>query len=205
MAAGERVPGAADLMKLFDVGEHTARRALQEIKDEGLIVVDRGHGTFVRKIRSAVRTVLGEPAQGHPFWPTTNRETRETRTHEWTTRSTLDVAVALKIRPGSDVRVHHTYSRTARREIQIAVTYRPIHLTGAVAPVRFRDELRVRLPNAPERDRMELTIATPVIDLARTVYAANDEPVELIHMVMDASAYLLEYHHPATNRSAAGA
>jgi hypothetical protein len=37
-----------------------------------------------------------------------------------------------------------------------------------------------------------------VSDIARTSYAANDQLIEPIHIVMDANAYLLEYHYPTT-------
>lgn len=202
LPAGDRIPGSAELMKLFDVGEHTARKALRELKNESLTCVDPGRGTFARETRPVQRLIFGEHAPDHPFWPTTSRATIVSHTHEWTARSTLDVALALNIPPGSDVRIHHSYYAAPRREIQLAVIYRPAHLTDPGPPVRFRDELRVRLPDAPERDRMELTIAAPVIALARTAYAGNGQPIELIHTVMDANAYLLEYHHPAIEGSA---
>ncbi|HEY3610004.1 MAG TPA: hypothetical protein VGL06_21070 [Pseudonocardiaceae bacterium] len=43
----------------------------------------------------------------------------------------------------------------------------------------------------------QLTIASPVLDIARTCYTAKDRPVALDRMVLDAHAYLLEYQHPA--------
>lgn len=202
---GERVPGCAELMKLFDVGKHTARRAINELKSENLITVDPGRGTFARDVQPVVRLVFGDSAPGRRFWPTTQRETRVPPfpPYTWEARASSDVAQALEIRPGSQVRVHRGYLATPRREIQQAITYRPAHLADSIEPVRFRDELRVRLPDSSERNSLELTIATPVVDIARTSYAANGQPLELSRIVMDANAYLLEYHYPVSDGSAA--
>lgn len=198
LPAGERVPSRAELMKLFDVGAHAARRALNELTRESLIISERGRGAFAREVRPAVRLVFGQHTSSRPFHPTAHRESRTWHSPTWEAQATLDVAQALDIPSGSQITVHRSYYATPRREIQLAITYRPVHLTDPVEPVRFRDELTVRLPDAAERHRMELTIAAPVIDIARTSYAANDQPVELIHAVMDANAYLLEYHYPTT-------
>jgi GntR family transcriptional regulator len=202
---GGRVPGSTELMRLFDVGERTARRALKELKSEGLIITERGRGTFARSSRPVQRLVFGEKAPGHPVRPTASH--RETFLIEWpyvyNVSATADVAHALGIRPGSKVRACDSSDGTHRREIQFATSYRPLHLPDHIEPVRFRDELCVRLPKSPERGRMELTIAAPVIDIVRTSYAANDQPVEVTRIVMDANSFLLEYHHPATDGSAA--
>jgi GntR family transcriptional regulator len=201
---GDRVPTVSELRRLFDVSERAARMAVDELKREDLIVTERGRGTFARETRPVQRLVFGDDIPGQPFWPTgLDRDVKILDTHGFTGRAYLDVANALGIPPGSPVRIHHTYYAVSRREIQMAITYRPTHVSDDVELVQFRDELRVRLPNSPERDRMELTIAAPVIDIIRTSYAANDQPVALTCMVLDARAYILEYRHPVTNGSAA--
>jgi len=202
---GERVPGISEMMRLFDVGEPTARQALNELKDEGLTVLHRGVGTFTQKVRPVRRLVFGDGMPGRPFWPTDTPRTAKMFGGSWEHEEPAkrEVAQALGIPPESPVRVSQSCYASARREIQMVTVYEPVCLLDHTPPVRFRDELRVRLPTTAERKLMELTIASPVIDIARTSYTAGDRPVQLTRIVLDAHAYLLEYHHPAAEGSAA--
>ncbi len=45
---GGRLPSEVSLSGRFDVNRHTIRAALAALADEGLVVSERGHGTFVR-------------------------------------------------------------------------------------------------------------------------------------------------------------
>jgi GntR family transcriptional regulator len=47
LAPGEQVPSANQLAEQFSVGRNTASRAIQVLKQEGLVVTQRGWGTFV--------------------------------------------------------------------------------------------------------------------------------------------------------------
>lgn len=47
---GEQLPTEADLSKRFDVNRHTLRRAVEILRHEGLLRVDRGRGTFVAAV-----------------------------------------------------------------------------------------------------------------------------------------------------------
>ncbi|MGK7928826.1 MAG: phosphonate metabolism transcriptional regulator PhnF [Spirulina sp.] len=47
---GERLPPEIQLSERFGVNRHTLRRAISLLKDEGLIRVDRGRGTFVASV-----------------------------------------------------------------------------------------------------------------------------------------------------------
>lgn len=44
---GDQLPTEAELSKRFDVNRHTLRRAIEILRQEGLVRVDRGRGTFV--------------------------------------------------------------------------------------------------------------------------------------------------------------
>jgi GntR family transcriptional regulator len=48
---GSKVPGENELMNTYGVEQPTARRALDVLKNEGLIIARRGAGTFVREFR----------------------------------------------------------------------------------------------------------------------------------------------------------
>lgn len=47
---GERLPPEIQLSERFGVNRHTLRRAISLLKDEGLVRVDRGRGTFVASV-----------------------------------------------------------------------------------------------------------------------------------------------------------
>ena len=66
-------------------------------------------------------------------------------------------------------------------------------ISQMVAPVRFIETLRSRMPVPDEVAGLELPPGTPVIHLRRTAYAANDRAVEVNEMIMAADAYILEY------------
>ncbi|MGW7098956.1 GntR family transcriptional regulator [Streptomyces sp. NPDC054838] len=62
-----------------------------------------------------------------------------------------------------------------------------------VAPARFREEVRARMPGPDEAARLGLGAGTPVVLVRRTAFAADGRVVEVNEMVLDASAYVLEY------------
>ncbi|MFF9522784.1 UTRA domain-containing protein [Streptomyces achromogenes] len=62
-------------------------------------------------------------------------------------------------------------------------------------PVRFREEVRSRMPE--EAGRLELPAGVPVVLVARTAFDAEGRAVEVNEMVLDSSAYVLEYDFEA--------
>ncbi|ANW18439.1 UTRA domain-containing protein [Streptomyces clavuligerus] len=65
------------------------------------------------------------------------------------------------------------------------------------APVRFREEVRARMPSPEEAGRLGLGSGTPVVLVARTAYTGDGRAVEVNEMVLDSAAYILEYDFPA--------
>ncbi|MFC7618033.1 GntR family transcriptional regulator [Actinokineospora soli] len=55
------MPGENDLMTTYGVEQPTARRALDVLKNEGLLQARRGAGTFVRDFRPLRPRVAGPP------------------------------------------------------------------------------------------------------------------------------------------------
>lgn len=64
-------------------------------------------------------------------------------------------------------------------------------------PARFREEVRSRMPNTEEAASLGLAAGTPVVLVVRTAFAADGRVVEVNEMVLDASAYVLEYDFDA--------
>jgi len=59
--------------------------------------------------------------------------------------------------------------------------------------VHFREDLRARMPEPGEASALDLTAGTPVIEVIRTAYTSDGQPVEVSEMVADASAYVFRY------------
>jgi GntR family transcriptional regulator len=100
------------------------------------------------------------------------------------------------------------------RPVQLATSYLPLELVRGTSitytdvgpggtyarlgdlglePVRFIEELRARMPVPDEVTRLALPDGTPVIEIKRRAYTGDGRCVEINRMVLDASAYLLDY------------
>ncbi|WP_439661667.1 GntR family transcriptional regulator [Lentzea sp. HUAS TT2] len=218
---GSKIPGENDLTSQYGVEQPTARRALDVLKNEGLIVAKRGSGTFVREFRP-IRRVTPDRLQastswgsGRPIW-TTDVGTRP-RTESVTVDVELPpvyVSAVLNLDDGTHVVTRRRTYVVDAKPVQLATSYYPAALVagsaiteidtgdgGAYArlkelghePVRFREELRSRMPRDAERQALDLTQGTPVILIVRTAYTADDQAVEVNEMVLDSAAYVLEY------------
>ncbi len=64
-------------------------------------------------------------------------------------------------------------------------------------PVRFREEIRSRMPGAQEAERLESPAGVPVVLVARTAFDSEGLAVEVNEMVLDSSAYDLDYDFEA--------
>ncbi|HUQ56800.1 GntR family transcriptional regulator [Lentzea sp.] len=218
---GSKVPGENDLTSRYGVEQPTARRALDVLKNEGLIVAKRGSGTFVREFKP-IRRVSPDRLQagtswgaGRPIWST------DVGTRPRTEGVEVDVELppapvseVLNLDDGARVVTRRRRYAVDDKPVQLATSYYPEALVagsaiteintgggGAYArlrelghePVRFREELRTRMPKESEREALDLAQGTPVILIVRTAYTADDQPVEVTEMVLDSAAYVLEY------------
>lgn len=218
---GEKVPSENVLMEEYGVGRDTAYRALQVLRDEGLTVSRRGAPTRVRRFhpirRPANRRLSSEVwGGGASMWDLDVRderpEVRDLEVEE--VDASVRIAAALGVRRGERV------VRRSRRyflddaPVMTAVSYLPASVaagtqiaerdTGAGgiyarlrdlghAPKGFTEEIRVRMPTKEEKADLRLQRGTPVILLVRTAVDADGRVVEVNEMVLDSSAYVLDY------------
>lgn len=224
LAPGAKVPGENDLTSRYGVAQPTARRALDTLKNEGLIIAKRGSGTFVREFKpirrvSPDRLRTTKWGSGRPIWST------DVGTRPRTEGVTVDVglppapvAEVLELDDGALVVIRRRRYVVDDKPVQLATSYYPETLVagsaitrintgdgGAYArltelghePTRFREELRIRMPRDAERKELELAQGTPIALIVRTAYTADDRPVEVNEMVLDSSAYVVEYKFTA--------
>lgn len=217
---GSKVPGENDLMNRHGVERMTARHALDVLKNEGLIVARRGAGTFVRDFKpirrvSPDRLKSATWGSGKSIWGVDvgARARAEDVTVGVEPPSSL-VADALKLGAGAQVVVRRRRYVVDGKPVQLAVSSYPEELVagsaiaeistgdgGAYArlaelgfePVRFCEELRIRMPREAEGQALELAQGTPVVLIVRTAYTADERPVEVTEMVLDSASYVLEY------------
>ncbi|MFL6120998.1 GntR family transcriptional regulator [Actinophytocola sp.] len=218
---GSKLPSENELMAAYEVEQPTARRALEVLKNEGLIVARRGAGTFVREFRLYRRSSPARLAEsgwgaGRSVWQSDDAK-RDTRVDgiEVTVADAPDhVAAVLDLRAGEKVVVRRRRYLVDDAPVQFATSYYPAPLVrdtriaeadtgggGVYArlaevghkPVHFREELRARMPREAEAKVLDLTQGTPVIVVVRTAYTAEGRAVEVNEMTLDASAYILEY------------
>ncbi|PWW59533.1 GntR family transcriptional regulator [Actinokineospora spheciospongiae] len=218
LAPNAKVPGENELMATYGVEQPTARRALDVLKNEGLIIARRGAGTFVREFRPRWRVSpdrLSETvwATGDGVWSSDDSEQPPRVLDIGITREPPPPAIAEVLGTDRVVVRTRTYA-IDDNPIQLATSYYPADLVegsrvteedtgpgGVYArlaelghkPTLFREQLRCRMPRADQAAALGLAQGTPVVEIMRTAYTADERVVEVNTMVLDSSAYMLEY------------
>ncbi|MFI8516779.1 GntR family transcriptional regulator [Streptomyces sp. NPDC085481] len=224
---GDRLPGENDLMSTYDVARMTARQALSVLRNEGLAEARKGAGVFVRTFRPLRRRGIPRLAGEHwgggrSVW-SADIEGRALVVDQLEVTATVPagprVARALGLAsPEAPVCVRSRRFVLDEKPVLLSVSYLPAGLAegtpitepdtgpgGTYArlaerdhrPVRFREEIRCRMPTADEADRLALELGTPVILVSRTALTEAGVPVELNEMTLDSASYVLEYDFDA--------
>jgi GntR family transcriptional regulator len=221
-----RLPSLAGLAKRYNVTEAIARRAVEILRGEGLVVTRHGAGTYVRRFQRIVRSSpdrlardywgTGQQIQDHDTGP--RRRVVDVVVDE--IRAPDYVAEALGIQPGEPVLHRSRRFLVEDRAVQLATSYLPLDIVGGTriaytdvgpggtyarlaelghAPVRFTERVMARSPRPDEVERldMESSVGALVIEIVRFAYTETDRCVEVNRMILDATAYELEYNFPA--------
>ncbi|WP_412541158.1 UTRA domain-containing protein [Longispora sp. K20-0274] len=128
------------------------------------------------------------------------------------------VAGPLGLRPGSDVLSRSRRFLVDERPVQLAVSYYPADLVrgtriaetdtgpgGAYArlaeqghaPARFTEYVRGRVPSPVEAEGLGLLSGAFVLEITRHPFTAAGLCVEVNRMILDATAYILDYSFDA--------
>ncbi|MFE3204933.1 GntR family transcriptional regulator [Embleya sp. NPDC059237] len=222
---GDRLPGENDLMATHRVARMTARQALGVLQSEGIVEARKGAGVFVREFRPIRRRGIQRLARerwgsGLSVWADESEDRELVVEHLGVGEEPVPEAVAplLGVEPGAPVLVRRRRFVLDGKPVLVSTSYLPAELVAGsaitradtgpggtyarlaelgAAPVRFREQVRARMPTRDEAERLALAAGVPVVLVCRTAFAADRRVVEVNGMVMDAGSYILEYDFDA--------
>ncbi|MER6997615.1 GntR family transcriptional regulator [Streptomyces sp. NPDC000410] len=222
---GDRLPGENDLMAQYDVARMTARQALGVLQSEGIAEARKGSGVFVRifeplRRRGIQRLSREQWGEGRSIWSADigERDLAVDQVHVSEEAVPEHIAGVLGLEEAERVCVRSRRFVLDGKPVLIATSYLPAALVDGSAitqvdtgpggtyarlaelghkPVRFREEIRSRMPAPEEAAQLGLSMGTPVILICRTAFTEDRRPVEVNEMVLDSAAYVLEYDFDA--------
>lgn len=221
---GAQLPLQATLARTYGVSLLTSRRAIDQLKDEGLVTPVQGHGSFVKlinRIRLCMsRYVRATPTSGP--WQTACDSQGKTGvvdvmgvSHRAADRR---VAEALDLTVGEGVVLRQTQMRVVgdERVMQLQDTWLPRWLVdgtplatsrrtkggiynGVAAighrPVVADEEVIARMPTREEARAFRLRAGCPVLDARRIARDSEGTPVVYTHVVGSADHISFTYSH----------
>lgn len=155
---GGKVPSENEMVELFQVSRMTARRALQELTDEGVLTRTQGLGTFVAEPKPQsnlleIRNIADEvSARGHSH----TCEVHVLRAE----RASLDVARSLGLEDGATVYHSVLVHRDNERAVQLESRY----VNPAWAPDYLAQDFTRLTPNVYLSEVAPLTEAEHIIE-----------------------------------------
>jgi len=219
---GARLPGENQIMADHKVARATARQALGQLVNWGVAESRKGSGVYVREFKPIIRDGIRRlgtdtwPA-GQSIW-SADTASRDLAIDQLEVTDTTDVPD--RIRALLDLEADASAITRSRRfvldgkPVLLARSWLPASLASGTAiaqpdtgpggtyarlqelghaPVRFREDLRALMPGPVEIERLEMPSATPVVELVRVAYDAQDHPVEVNEMTADAGSYVFRY------------
>lgn len=215
---GAEVPSENELVAEHGVSQTTARGALAILRAEGLLDVQRGKRSVVRGFKPILRDATTRLSaqqwgQGHPIWSADLglRPVAIDSIEVGVVDAPEDVAAILG---ASHVVKRDRVYAVEGRPVQVAVSYLPADLVSGspierpdtgpggtyarlrdlgLEPVRFVEQVRVRMPRPDEKKRLRLDVGQPVASIRRTAATAEGRVVEVNDMVLVGDAYTLQW------------
>lgn len=225
---GDRLPSEAELAGHFAITRMTIRNAIQDLKNEGLVISEHGRGVFVRSAPPVRRLASDRFARVHrkrgkaAFLAEAEQAGHAAgvdRIEVSNIGADPDVADRLRLEPGARVVRRSRRYLVNGRPIETAVSYIPADIAtgtaieqidtgpgGIYARIEdaghtlshFVEEVGARMPTPDERRELEMGSGVPVIVLVRTAIDMDGRPVEVCDTIKIATSYVLEYRVPAT-------
>ncbi len=222
---GHRIPSLAQIEREYGVTSATAQRAIGYLRDEGLVETRHGSGSFVRRERPWIAVSsswMRPPPDGQPdFWTTQAAEHGFAGTQRLVFVGTVvppeRVRDSLDLEEGETVVLRDRVMMLDEVPVQIVRSYYPHDVAdgtplaspkkikgGSPAvvatlpdpPVEILETVIARQPSEEERKVLDLSPATPVVELFRNAITAGGRPIDAVVMILVADRHRLMYRMP---------
>lgn len=210
LSAGDIVPGEQELAAEFRVSRITAKRALNELADAGLVVRERGRGT--RVIKRPPTPAVTSSIEGWLENISLMGIATEARVLAFGyVGASEDIAHALDVEPGTQVQ-HAVRVRSLDGEpMSYLVTYVPaeigrqydrgdldskplLHLLelAGVDVVSARQTISAAIADTEVASALSVHVGAPLIEVRRVVRDGSERPVEYIRVLYRPDVYRFE-------------
>ncbi|MEV4533412.1 GntR family transcriptional regulator [Asanoa sp. NPDC049518] len=220
--AGSLIPSEPELAHELNLSRVTVNRALTMLRAEGLVKVRRGAGTFVRGLpripRDAQRRYASRDkgtGAGEVEVRELNLRSRTDYTEIGRSKAPAEIAEILGLKANDPVLVRRRVLYANDEPTQMADSYFPWQIAkqskdllkpdsgqggsyGRLAelghgPVRFTEDVTVRMPSTTEQRTLELEPTQPVFEIWHVAYTADDSVIEVCVHVMPGYLWKLRY------------
>lgn len=208
--AGDLVPGEQELTEIFDVSRITAKRALNELADAGLVVRERGRGTRVIQ-RPAVPAVTSSIEGWLENMSVMGRSTEaEVLAFDYGPASE-DVSAALDLAPGAEVQRAVRIRRLDGEPMSYLTTFVPAEIgrhydrdaleatpllqlleRAGVAVASARQTISASIADAVVANALDCPAGAALISVQRIVRDEKDRPVEYIRILYRPDLYRMD-------------
>ncbi|MCP4319327.1 MAG: GntR family transcriptional regulator [Hyphomicrobiales bacterium] len=210
LLAGDRVPGEQDLTEEFGVSRITAKRALNELADAGLVIRERGRGT--RVIKRPPSPAVTSSIEGWLENISLMGVSTKAEVLEFDYVAALeDIAAALEVPTGAEVQRAMRVRRLEGQPMSFLVTYVPADIgrsfgradlnttpllqlleKAGVDVASARQTISATIADAEVANALESPAGAPLIEVRRVVRDRNERPVEYIRVLYRPDLYRFE-------------
>jgi GntR family transcriptional regulator len=219
---GSLLPSEPRLAEELGVSRVTINKAITLLRASGDVKVRRGSGTYVRSLPRIPRDAKRRYAARTEGTGAGEVEVRKLNLHSLTkyreigrVKSPERVATVLRLRKGEEALVRRRVLYANAEPTQIADSYYPWSIAKGSnalmredagrggsysrlaelghAPVRFTEDINVRMPDDAEQRTLELEATQPVFEIWHVAYTAEERPVEVCIHVMPGHLWTLRY------------
>lgn len=207
IGVGARLPSEADLVREFGVSRTTARRALDELRREGLVRREPGRGTFLAspRLRSNLAYLhsFSEEIERWGYTPGTRLISREERAAD------EEIASRLEIEAGDRLLFVRRLRLADERPIFVCDSYLPVTRFPALRDADYRAVSLSRLfeettgrkveharqwigaaSAAPDvAGLLEIAPGMPVLRVRRLTFVTGDTPIETVEAYFHPERY----------------
>lgn len=202
LSPGHQLPGEADLCKAFDVSRTVIRQALQELEYRGLILREKGRGTFVAKPK--IHEGLFQELTGfYQDMVAKGHKPRSDVLKQEKVSANKKVAAYLNLEPGDPVIQIDRLRYVSHEPIVLVTTYLPYEICPALLNVDLTNQslyaylesehglfvasgrrfLEAIVANQLEAKLLNIDIGSPLLLLNSVSYLADGTAMEYFHAI----------------------